>query len=149
MKYKNVFLIWLWADIILSISTLMGTKIYEYLQRNKFGSGNIDFKDLMLIIGVGVIFTLPSLVVMLVFHLIYFQNKKIITNYIKPYLLLIFCINFLYLLVSIIFWGVNRVLIEEFILIPLFLFTTLAGFTAFFIEHKKIQRIISLKEEEL
>ncbi|MCY7293449.1 MAG: hypothetical protein LH615_14825 [Ferruginibacter sp.] len=150
MKYKNIFLIWLYADVILIICTLLSINLYDYFKRGVFVSGSISFKNILLIEGVGFIFTIPSLVFMLLFHLIYARSKNGSNSYVKPYILLIFCINFLYLIIFLILIG-NKSFYENMFIVPcVFLVTTAAGFTAFYIEHKKIQRLIKYgKKEEL
>ncbi|MEI9958679.1 MAG: hypothetical protein WDM90_20750 [Ferruginibacter sp.] len=67
MKYKHVFLIWLYADLFLA-GGLMCFMMYEG------GRDAIEMFFLIALCGIG--FSLPSLIAMLLFHWAYTENAK-------------------------------------------------------------------------
>lgn len=130
MRYKDVFLIWLLADMLLAT----GLVILSFFTL-KFAEGDAGMVLLMIIFGL--IISLPSLVAMLIFHAVYKATIK--NNYHHlPYLLLIFIINFLYWLFG--NHGFKSIDINYGYFI---LLTTLAGSMAFVIVGWRIRKRLS------
>jgi hypothetical protein len=127
MRWKDVFMIWLWADLLLAAGV-----IFAGVYINK-GSSD-DFGLIILVVLYGIFVSLPSLAVMLLFHVIY--TKKMQRNHTWPYMLLILCINLIYWLIGT-FFNYYTPRNEWTYLI---LFTTLAGILGFAIISRKIKR---------
>jgi chromate transport protein ChrA len=135
MKYKHVFLIWLFADILLVIGSLV------YATKDSLYGTTIFFGSFF-----GLLFSLPSLIIMLLFHAIYTKHAKNPNNYVLPYSLLILIINIIYLLVGYL-WPINYETIYSFYnFYKIFIATTLAGFVSFYLVNRKIKK--ELKKEE-
>ena len=130
MRYKDVFLIWLLADMLLAT----GLVIISFFTL-KFAEGDAGMVLLMIIYGL--IVSLPSLVMMLIFHTVY---KAIVknNNYRLPYLVLIFIINFLYWLIGNPAYKSIDMNYGYFILL-----TTLAGSIAFVIVDRRTRKRLS------
>jgi sulfite exporter TauE/SafE len=128
MKYKHVFFIWLLADAFLAIGGVCFI-IYTALTESPSDNG-----ILWLVIGLGFLITLPSLIVMLIFHAIFTKNAKDPASYAAPYIILIVSINILYLVIGHIVFTPG----SEFgyTYIP----TTLAGLLAFYLVDRKIKK---------
>lgn len=130
MKYKQLFFIWLLADAFL-IFGLLCFALYELFT----GGNKNDLEMFWLVAGYGIIVSLPSLMVMTLFHFIFIKNVKDPANCKIPYIALIVGINILYLLIGQFGFGMKG----EF---KLFYFaTTAAGLLAFYLVHRKIKRI--------
>jgi hypothetical protein len=130
VKYKHVFLLWFWADLILVIGgliALFGTNMLN-------GFKNTDFGMTLLVFGYGLVLSLPSLIVMLIFHYFYSKKSLLKKNYFKVYSLVVIAINILYALCSYFIFKMQG----EFGL--LFIFTTIAGFIALYLVHLKIKK---------
>ncbi|MBL0146404.1 MAG: hypothetical protein IPP48_12330 [Chitinophagaceae bacterium] len=130
MKYKHVFFVWLLADIILGAGSLIALLVSNI----SAGVHNGDYGMLLLVFLYGLGISLPSLVIMLLFHYFYLKKSPLTIKYFRVYSLLILGINLLYLLVSYIVFKVQG---EFFIL---YIFTTIAGFIALFLIHQKIKK---------
>lgn len=130
MRYKDVFLIWLLADMLLAT----GLVILSFFTL-KFAEGDAGMVLLMIIYGL--IVSLPSLVMMLIFHTVY---KAIIKNNNDqfPYLVLILIINFLYWLIGNPGYKAIDMNYGYFILL-----TSLAGSIAFVIVGWRIRKRLS------
>lgn len=138
MKYKQVFFIWLLADAFLIIG-LLCFGLYELLT----GGSKSDIEIFLLVVGIGILASVPSLLIMLLFHFIYTRNVKDTQNYRLPYIALIIGINIVYYLISLFGYRITG----EFKL--LFMATTTAGLLAFYFVDWKIQKSLSVKKEEL
>ena len=138
MKYKQVFFIWLLADVFLIIGVLC-FGLYELLS----GGSIRDTEIFLLMVAIGILASLPSLLIMLLFHLIYSRNAKDTQNYRMPYIALIISINIVYYLISLFGYSITG----EFKL--LFMATTTAGLLAFYFVDRKIQKSLTVKKEEL
>jgi hypothetical protein len=131
MRYKDIFLIWLWADIIIGLGTLLAC-----LFTKNIANGEFDFA--LLIVGIGILFSLPSLAIMLIFHAIYSTNSNDKSNYLLPYTLLLLCINLGYYFAGYLYANeINNDFGRGFIC-----FTAFAGILAFYFIDKRIQRRI-------
>ncbi|MFM2326024.1 MAG: hypothetical protein RIR31_226 [Bacteroidota bacterium] len=129
MKYKHVFFIWLLADAFLALG-LLGFLLYEM-----FNGGNKNDMEMFLFVMVyGVCISLPSLIVMLLFHFIFIKNAKDKANYKLPYIGLIISINILYLVIGQYGFGMTG----EFKLF--YIGSTLAGLLAFYFVNKRIRK---------
>jgi hypothetical protein len=129
MKYKHVFFIWLLADAFLALG-LLGFLLYEM-----FNGGNKNDMEMFLFVMVyGVCISLPSLIVMLLFHFIFTKNAKDEANYKLPYIGLIISINILYLVIGQYGFGMTG----EFKLF--YIGSTLAGLLAFYFVNKRIRK---------
>jgi hypothetical protein len=129
MKYKHVFFIWLLADAFLALG-LLGFLLYEM-----FNGGNKNDMEMFLFVMVyGVCISLPSLIVMLLFHFIFTKNAKDKANYKLPYIGLIISINILYLVIGQYGFGMTG----EFKLF--YIGSTLAGLLAFYFVNKRIRK---------
>ena len=130
MKYKQVFFIWLLADAFL-IAGLICFGIYELITG---GGGSDDAGIFLLAVGIGIGCSLPSLLAMLLFHLVYTKNAKQPAEYTMPYVAMIVCINMLYLLIGQYGFGMT----PEFNIF--YVATTLAGLLAFYLVDRRIKK---------
>jgi hypothetical protein len=130
MKYKHVFFIWLLADVFLVLG-LLGFLAYEM-----FAGGNKnDLEMFLLVIIYGICISLPSLIVMLLFHFIFTKNAKDAAKYKLPYIGLIISINILYLVIGQYGFGMTG----EFKFF--YIGSTLAGLLAFYLIDRKIKKM--------
>ena len=127
MKRINVFLIWLWANLMLGICTI----IYCISDSLFLLDG---FSGALGLMVYGFFFTIPSLVALVIFQYIYSSNKKSITNNLFPYLKVVLGINFTYFFIYLINGGYN-----EINGILFFVFTTFCGVLAFYIEYSRVR----------
>jgi uncharacterized membrane protein YdjX (TVP38/TMEM64 family) len=95
MKYKQVFFIWLLADAFLALG-LLAFAFYEQFT----GGAKDDFGMFLLVAAYGICISLPSLIVMLLFNLVYTNNAKEGSDHRAAYILLIISINILYLVIG-------------------------------------------------
>lgn len=130
MKYKQVFFIWLIADALIAA----GTACIGIYQELTGGASTEDAGIFLLAVGIGILCSLPSLIIMLIFHAIYASNAKHPQDYVMPYVALIICINMLYLLAGQFGFGMPK----EFNLF--YVGSTLAGLLAFYLVHRKIKK---------
>jgi hypothetical protein len=130
MKYKQVFFIWLLADAFLAAG-LVCFGIYELLTG---GGPSDDVGIFLLAAAIGIGCSLPSLFVMLLFHLAYTKNAKHPAEYTMPYVALIVCINMLYLLIGQYWFGMTA----EFNVF--YVGSTLAGLLSFYLVDRKIKK---------
>jgi sulfite exporter TauE/SafE len=128
MKYKHVFFIWLLADGFLAAGGLCFL-IYTAATESASDGGMV-----LLVIGLGILVSLPSLIVMLIFHGIFTQNAANPANYFSPYIILIVSINILYLVIGRIVFTMPG----EFGYV--YIGTTLAGLLAFYLVDRKIKK---------
>jgi len=138
MKYKQVFFIWLLADAFLAAG-LLCFAVYELVAD---GASNDDLWMALWAAGLGICFSLPSLLVILLFHFVFTKNAKHTDEYRMPYIALIICINMLYLLISQYWFGMT----EEFNVF--YIGTTLAGFLAFYIVDRKFRKKAALGKKQ-
>jgi protein-S-isoprenylcysteine O-methyltransferase Ste14 len=129
MKYKHVFFIWLLADAFLAAGGLC------FLAYTAVTESARDGEIFFLVIGIGILFSLPSLIVMLIFHAVFTNNAKDPANYFSPYIILIVTINILYLVIGRIVFTMPG----EFGYV--YIGTTLAGLLAFYLVDRKIKKI--------
>ncbi len=131
MKYKDIFLVWLLAEIILAIGAFLAIIAQTIYSSASFDR---DYGMLLLVVGLSLLWSSPSLVVMLGFH--YYNSKKhpFQKNYFKTFSILIIVINIVYALCSRFIFTMNI----EFLLY--FIFTTIAGLLALCVIHYKIKR---------
>ena len=142
MKYKNVFLIWLWANLILIVAAFVLINLHYYIKEEmslrRFG----HYESTRLIVFVGFVFTIPSLILMLFFHLIYSKNKSDVTEYLKLYCVLILSINIIYLFVCKLFLEIDDAWNGPITPTIICIITSAAGLAGLYIEHKKIKKRI-------
>ncbi|MGC4103509.1 hypothetical protein [Ferruginibacter sp.] len=129
MKYKHVFLVWLLADVFLAIG------LFIFILFELSGTSGRNNMDMFLWVCLyGIVVSLPSLAIMLIFHAVFMHNAKDPGDYKMPYMLLIIGINFLYLLIT-----ANAYRMGE--LFNLFYMgSTVAGLLAFYIVDRKIKK---------
>jgi len=138
MKYKQVFLIWLLADAFLALGLLC----FAFYELFTGGSKN-DIEIFFWMLLYGTCISLPSLLVMLLFHFIFTKNAKNSVTYSIPYVALIIAINMLYLLTGQYVFGMTA----EF---NVFYFaTTAAGLLAFYLVDRKIKKAALIIKEEV
>jgi hypothetical protein len=130
VKYKHVFLLWFWADLILAIGLFVAYFAVGFYNSAK----NNDYGMYLFVLGYGLVISIPSLIAMLIFHSLYNQKSILKKNYFKVYSLVILVVNLLYLLCSYFIFKMGG----EFSL--LYLFTTLAGFISLYLVHLKIKK---------
>ena len=136
MKYKQVFFIWLIADLFLALG-LLSFVIYEL-----FTGGNAnDMEMFFWVLLYGFVVSLPSLLLMTLFHFIFIKNAKTPANYPIPYIALIISINILYLLMGQFGFGMTG----EFNVF--YIGSTLAGLIAFYVVDKQIKKTAAAKEK--
>jgi chromate transport protein ChrA len=127
MRWKDVFLIWLLADVLLAAGSLIAVLIT--------GGVRNDLEIFPFVLLYGFLVTLPSLAAMLLFHAVYSHVKKNETYQVLPYLLLVLSINLIYWLV----WIFTFRHYENF-QTWLILCTTIAGLIALAIVHLRIKK---------
>jgi hypothetical protein len=135
MKYKQVFFIWLLADAFLAAAGLC------FIIYNAISSSGSDTSILLLVIGLAFLITLPSLIVMLLFHAVFTKHAKKPANYGPPYIILIVSINILYLVIGHIVFTMPG----EFGYV--YIATTLAGLLAFYVVDRSIKKAAALVAE--
>ena len=129
MKAKNIFLLWLWANLMIGF----WAGIFALTQEGPMNDG---FIMCLVVFGIGFLFTIPSLIVLMVFHAFY-SNKNSISSII-PYVLIIVFVNFLYFITYYFSYSYNF----EMKWIAFFLLSTFCGLVALFIEHNKVKKSI-------
>ena len=142
MRYLNVFLIWLWANMILIVATILIIVLDYYLTEGVDGVYNYFYEKMIITIVLGFLFTIPSLILMLVFHLFYSKNNYRKKDYLKPYCILIFCIYCFYLFAYLVFFGLDHVWGNIITISFIFFLTIAVGLMGMYIEHKKIKKRI-------
>ena len=140
MKYASVIVIWLWANLILIISAPLIFFIHHNIKEGTFISTTQLFTNTMLSIYGGFVFTIPSLVIMLVFHLSYSRGSSYLKDYFKPYCFLILCINVIYFVVFKFFSKSEFIPESNIELLIICLITTAAGLGGLYIEHKRLTK---------
>ena len=130
MKLKNVFYIWFWANIML----LFCGFIYYLFVSHSFSD---VLSGMVFITVIGIMLTIPSLVVLTLFQFVYSSSKKSKINNFYPYLNIILFINFIYLMIYQAMGGYQEI---EGILF--FFLTTFCGIMALFIENDKVKKSI-------
>lgn len=126
MKYKDVFKIWLYANVILAI----GIAVFSFLTNGQNGV----IWSALLVTGILFFFSLPSLIALCCFHAWYSNKAEENGNFAASYIAAIVSINILYFLSSIIFFDI------DFELALLYLATTAAGIISFYIVYKQVKR---------
>ena len=128
MKYKQVFFIWLLADAFLALGLLA---FFGYEQFT--GGAKDDFGMFLLVAAYGICISLPSLIVMLLFNLVYTKNAKAGADHRPAYISLIISINVLYLLI-----GLVCGMTSEFNYF--YTASTAAGLVSFYLVDKKARK---------
>jgi predicted neutral ceramidase superfamily lipid hydrolase len=142
MKYKHVFKIWILADAFLALSLT----IYLFITIDQ----PLNSKDLsdpgffILIIGWGVIVSIPSLIAMMIFHHFYLKKATGSSNYVTTYIIVILVINALYLACT---HLPNYHMGNDFDVF--FIFSTLAGLLALFCIDWRIRRAKKLEPVDM
>lgn len=130
MKYTHVVFIWLLADVLLGIGSFVYATRY-----NEYGTTMLFWSV------TGFIYSLPSLLIMLIFHIFYEKYAKNPANYVLPYSILILGINILYLSAGFIFSIDGSDSIYHFnSFYKIFIATTVAGFLSFYLVNMKIKK---------
>ncbi len=130
MRWRDVCLIWLLADVLLAAGTVTVVLVSP--------KGTGDMELLWLVLGYGFLVTLPSLAAMLLFYAVYSQARKGKAYHVSHYILLILAINLLYWLAA----RVTNFYIVSFD-IRLILCTTIAGLIALaFVHRRKVNRTL-------
>ena len=136
MKPKNIFRLWVWANLMIGFWTAIFTFFQDELFYNDAGI-------YLLALGIGFVFSVPSLIILMIFQNFY-TKKNVETNFV-PYILIIVLINFLYLVgyyISDKSYDLN--------VIYFFFLTTFCGIVAFFIENNKVTNTNTLiKNDEI
>ncbi len=128
MKYKQVFFIWLLADAFLAA---VGLCFLVYIA---VADSNSDSEIILLVIGIAFLLTLPSLIVMLLFHAVFAKYAKNPSNYASSYIILIVSINILYLVIDHIVFTMPG----QFGYV--YIGTTAAGLLAFYLVDRRIKK---------
>ena len=136
MKRINVFLIWLWANLMLGICTIVYCISDSLFLLDGF-SGALG------LMVYGFFFTIPSLVVLIIFQYVYSSSKKSITNNLFPYLKAVLFINLAYFLIYLVGEGYNEIKGIFF-----FILTTICGILAFYIEYSRVRGIKKTMETD-
>lgn len=141
MKYWHVFLTWFWADVILGI----GLSTY-FILLSHFDIENLlsAFPAFVVFGFFGIMYSLPSLLFMLIFHFFYENYLKKHMHYVIPYILLILFINTCYVMVGKfapdkyqpVYISLAYMRYWYYIFTP----TTLAGFLSFYLVNRKIKK---------
>lgn len=127
MKYKDVFKVWLYADVILMLLVLVAAAVIT-------GEGIDDGGFVLLAVLVGAGLSLPSLIALLCFHSWYSNKKEEKEKFVTSYVAAIISINILYFLISVFLFNID---IKPALL---YLVTTGAGLISFYIVYKQINR---------
>lgn len=137
MKYKHVFLIWLLADVFLALVLLL------LVIWNAVAGVDKDFDGLfLLVIAYGVVISLPSLVLLTIFHFVYNGRLKKPKTDTKPYIAVIVGINVLYLF-STFLTGIMDAEFNFF-----YLCSTAAGLLAFYTVNRKARKALAVHQAE-
>jgi hypothetical protein len=131
MKYKYLFLVWLLAEVILGIGAFIAVIAQTAFSSHVF---NKDYGMIFMVIGLSLLWSFPSLLVMWLFHFLYSQKHPYLKSYFKIYSIVIITINVLYALCSRFIFTMNT----EFLLY--FIFTTIAGLLALYFVTLKIKK---------
>jgi hypothetical protein len=132
MRWKDVFLIWFWADLLIGA----GTAIAGFFMSEV----DVDGFPMLLMVGIyGLLITLPSLGVMCIFHAAYTYSNKPRQNYLVHYSLLIILINIAYWFISV---YKSRFYVDEMVT-AFFLYTTFSGILALLLVNHRIKKRIS------
>ena len=140
MRYLNVFLIWLWANMILIVAAAILINLHYYIKEGTIGNHIGLYQSIGITIFAGFLLTIPSLILMLIFHLLYSKNKSEVKEYLKPYCVLILSINMLYLIPYQMVFGLERTWGGPITMPMIFFLTNAAGLVGLYIEHKKITK---------
>ena len=140
MKYKNVFLIWLWANVMLIVSAIILISLHYYLKDGMIDRLSGIYQNVFITSCLGFVSTIPSLILMLFFHLMYSKNKAEVSQYLRPYCILILSINLLYLLSYEIVFGLKRSWGGPITMPMIFILTNAAGLIGLYIEHNRIKK---------
>ena len=116
------------ADAFLALG-LLAFVIYEQFT----GGDKNDLGMFLLVAGYGICISLPSLIVMLLFHLLYSNNAKPGADHRMAYIILVISINILYLAIGQL-WGMTG----EFNYF--YIASTLAGLLSFYLVDKKARK---------
>ena len=137
MKYKNVFLIWLWANVIICVTGFISCTLY-FISKDGL---KVDYLDLFsaegMVMGIGLLVTIPSLIILMVFHHFYSIYKIEKTNYLSHYSLIIIIINFIYLVAFVIITDEMITWRSIIIILPTLLITIGAGLVSLYLDNKR------------
>ena len=144
MKYKNVFLIWLWANLIICVIGFILCPLY-FISEDGL---DVDYLDLFsaegMVMGIGFLVTIPSLIILLVFHHFYSKYKIEKTSYISHYGLIIIIINCVYLITFVILTD-EKISWGSIIIILLILTITIAaGLVSLYLDNKRRAKQINI-----
>ena len=89
----------------------------------------------LIVFGIGFLFTIPSLLILLIFRYFYSKNGNL-SNFV-PYVLVIIFINFLYFITY--YLSLDNFEIKW---VAFFLLSTFCGLVALFIEYNKVKKSI-------
>lgn len=132
MRWKDVFLIWFWANLLIGAGTAIAALFMS--------DTDVDGFPMILMVGIyGLLVTLPSLGIMCIFHAAYTYNNKLRQNYLVHYLLLIIFINIAYWIVTA---CMGRFYVDEMIT-AFYLYTTFSGILALLLVNHRIKKRIS------
>lgn len=137
MKYRNIFRIWLWANMIICVTGFILCILYFISEVGL----NIDYLDLFsaegMVMGIGFLVTIPSLIILLVFHHFYSKSKIEKTNYLSHYGLIIIIINFIYLIAFVILTDETITWRSVIIILLILIITIGAGLVSLYLDNKR------------
>ncbi len=131
MRWKDVFLVWLWANLLIGA----GTALYAFFTS---GMATDEFGIILMVGLYGLLITLPSLIILFIFHAAYTYKNKLRENYLLHYSVLVIFINLAYWLVSA---YTSRFITDEIVAV-FFLYTTFAGILALQLVNRRINKRI-------
>jgi hypothetical protein len=132
MRWKDIFLIWVWANLLIGAGTAIAAFFMSDME--------VDAFPIILMVGIyGLLITLPSLGIMCIFHAAYTYSNKLRQNYLVHYSLLIISINIVYWVVAV---YMGRFYMDEMVT-AFFLYTTFSGILALLLVNHRIKKRIS------
>jgi magnesium-transporting ATPase (P-type) len=151
LNFGALFKIWILANVFLSIGVIIYLVVDKILNDYNYYR---YLEEVLTIICIGFIFTLPNLIVLGFSNaIINMQKRDTLANGFNKYLMVILIINFIYLLVSGILFDIDydeKPSSTAYLRLCLFFIgTTVAGVLAFYMVSKKVYKTKVINPEDL
>lgn len=114
------------ADLLLAVGLIFTVT----LGASDFGDGGF----MLMVIGYGIILSLPSLVVLMIFQAVYSRKPHTLREYVNTYIIVIVVINLFYFIVTYLQWDNEAPVMQYF-----YICSTLAGLLSLYLVQRNIK----------